>query len=79
PVPPFLQEVAPQERDNLGPKLQRWNDTAESFTEEQITGQVSPGLRLISQKGWGSARLTDTYEQFQTIIEAVGHTPGYQW
>lgn len=74
-VPPQL--ISPDEARNLGSKLLVWNDGPDAATEEQISVGIFPNLRVIAQKTWESPLLTPRYVEFQPIMDAIGHAPGY--
>jgi hexosaminidase len=67
---------------NLGSTLNVWNDydwnnQPNSKTEDEIAEAIFKPLRVVAQKTWESKPLTDSYDEFQTIIDAVGHAPKY--
>jgi hypothetical protein len=63
---------------NLGAKLHIWCDNPEIETEEEIAAAIGNALRALAQKNWGSPKLVDDYQRFQTISNTIGRAPGYQ-
>lgn len=72
--------VDPDEPGNLGSKVHLWGDfnaVAPYESEEQSAEGIAAQLRIVAQKTWRSKQLTETWEEFQPIMAAVGHAPGY--
>jgi hexosaminidase len=74
-LPPTM--IAEDEPRNLGSKILEWNDGADAETQDQIAQGIAPRLRILAQKTWNSPLLVQRYEDFQTVMDAVGHAPGY--
>ena len=73
-----LQEtIADHNPKVLGSKLHIWHFTADAETQAQTADAIFPRLRVIAQKTWDSPPLTSVYSEFQTIMNAIGHSPGY--
>ena len=62
---------------NLGAKLHVWCDDPTAESEEQIAAAIHHALRALAQKNWGSPKIVASYEEFQPIIDEIGHAPGY--
>lgn len=77
-IPP-PQTIAPDEPRNLGSKIHVWMDNPDYETEAQVAAGIAPRLRMLAQKTWQSPLLTDSYSEFQSIMEDVGHAPGYEF
>lgn len=69
-------DIDPADERNLGSRLSVWNDDPEAQTEEQIAVGIYHRLRIMAQHTWESPLLVPTYDEFSTIIEAVGAAPG---
>lgn len=69
--------VAQDEPGNLGAKLHVWCDTPDAETEEEVAAGIAPRLRVIAQKTWHSPLLTASYAEFEAMMTATGHSPGY--
>ena len=54
-----------------------YSQTTYLVTQAQTADNVFPRLRVIAQKTWESPPLTPDYGEFQTIMAAIGHAPGY--
>ena len=65
------------ERRNLGTKLHVWNDDPEAQTEEEIAAAISMRLRVLAQKGWGSAPAVAGYDAFLALADEIGFAPGF--
>ncbi|MEV4559321.1 discoidin domain-containing protein [Kitasatospora sp. NPDC049285] len=63
---------------NLGSILHVWCDNPNAETERQVAGGIANPLRALAQQTWGSPKLVSTYGEFQQVITAVGHIPGWQ-
>jgi hexosaminidase len=71
-------EIDPDEPLSLGSKIHVWSDVPQLQDENGVTEGIHPRLRVLAQKTWNSERLSQNYEGFQAIMEAVGTAPGYQ-
>lgn len=69
--------LAPGDPATLGAKLQVWNDNPGLVTQAETANAIADGLRMLAQKTWASPQLTPTYGEFRTVIEGLGHAPGY--
>lgn len=69
--------VDPDEPNLLGSKLNVWSDRPDAETEDEVAANIAPRLRVIAQKTWNSARLTENYADFQPVMQAVGSAPGF--
>jgi len=67
--------VAVDEPRNLGAKLNVWNDSPDSATEQQIAQGIFPRLRVVAQKTWDSPLLLPAYADFEPIMAAIGGAP----
>lgn len=72
-----VKTVAADELRNRGSKFHVWNDTPGAETDDEIAAGIAPRLRIIAQKTWESPQLTPRYAEFETIMDAIGHAPGY--
>ncbi|MFB6725354.1 family 20 glycosylhydrolase [Kribbella sp. NPDC056345] len=62
---------------NRGSNLHVWCDWPGTETEDQVAAGIKQPLRVLSQQLWGSPKLVPTWEQFRSVIGAVGRNP--QW
>jgi hexosaminidase len=62
---------------NLGAEIHVWCDHPPAQTEEQVADGIYEALRGLAQQTWGSPKPAPTYPAFQTLIAAVGRSPGY--
>ncbi|MFE7393405.1 family 20 glycosylhydrolase [Streptomyces sp. NPDC057582] len=62
---------------NRGSKLHVWCDNPGAETEQQVAGGIVKPLRVMAQQLWGSPKLVASYADFQQVIGAVGHAPGW--
>ncbi|TDD60589.1 beta-N-acetylhexosaminidase [Kribbella antibiotica] len=62
---------------NRGSNLHVWCDFPNTETEDQVAAGIKQPLRVLSQQLWGSPKLVPTWEQFRSVIGAVGRNP--QW
>ena len=69
--------IDPASASNLGSILHVWNDNPGLVTEEETADVIVAGLRVIAQKTWGSERLTESFADFEPLIETLGHARGY--
>ena len=72
------ETIAADEPRNLGSKLHVWCDDPEAETLEEIAEGIAPRLRVIAQKTWESPLLVPAHADFETVMGATGHAPGYQ-
>ncbi len=70
-LPPEV--IAAAEPRNLGSKVHVWG----AEDERSIATQLFPRLRIMAQKTWESPPLAGNYADFQPIMNAVGHAPGF--
>jgi hexosaminidase len=68
--------VDEDEPRNLGAKVHVWS--ADNEPDATTTAALTPRLRILAQKTWGSPRIAQTFDDFQPIIQAVGHAPGWR-
>lgn len=62
---------------NRGSKLHVWCDNPGAETEQQVAGGIVKPLRVMAQQLWGSPKPVASYADFQQVIGAVGHAPGW--
>lgn len=74
-IPPEV--IADHDQHVLGSKLHVWHFDAKAETQSQTADNIFPRLRVISQKTWESPMLTPVYSEFQVIMDAIGHSPGF--
>jgi hexosaminidase len=67
--------VSPDEPGSVGSKINVWNEDPPDETEDEVASGIFPRLRVLAQKTWESPLLTDSYREFESIIEAVGSAP----
>ncbi|QKW10886.1 family 20 glycosylhydrolase [Streptomyces sp. NA04227] len=62
---------------NRGSALHVWCDNPAVDSEQQVAGGLVKPLRVLAQQLWGSPRPVRTYAEYQQVIGAVGHAPGW--
>jgi hexosaminidase len=72
------ETVAADEPANLGATFHVWGDMPDAETEDEVAANIAPRLRVIAQKAWESPQLTTSYAEFEPIMDAVGHAPGFE-
>jgi len=60
-------EVAEDAERQLGAQLNVWNDDPDNMSQDEIAAGIAPRLRILAQKAWGSAQLTDDYAEFRAL------------
>ena len=60
---------------NLGAKPCIWADNPTYETEDSVTLNINPSIRVYAQKNWGTTKLTTTYALFTPIIATIGSAP----
>jgi hexosaminidase len=68
-------EIDPDEPLNLGAKIHVWSDVPQLQDEDGVAAGIYPRLRVLAQKTWNSAKLVTSYEDFLSVMEAVGQAP----
>jgi hexosaminidase len=66
------QRVAAEEPNNQGAALTVWADHPGAESEDEVAAHISPRLRVIAQKTWGSMPLTPVYSLFEAISTKIG-------
>lgn len=64
----------------LGARLQAWMYSAPGKpddTNEELAANLERPLRSLAQKVWGSPKPTGSYDEFITMMEGLGHAPGW--
>lgn len=69
--------VTPRNPKLLGGQLHIWCDQPDAQTEDEVASGILNPLRAIAQNLWGAPKLVPTYQEFTTIINSLGHAPGY--
>lgn len=69
--------LEPRHPYKLGAKLHVWCDHPETQTQQEIAEGIMGSLRALAIKNWGLSQPADDYEGFITLMEQVGHAPGY--
>jgi len=70
------QNIAANDPQQYGAKLQVWCDHPNTETEDQVAAGIKSLLRSVAQKTWATTRLVTTYVAFTPIISAIGRAPG---
>jgi uncharacterized protein (TIGR03437 family) len=60
-----------------GGKLQVWTNASGAPVEQYVQNGLAPELRGLAQNGWGSSKLTLTFDAFASIMDAIGDTPDW--
>ncbi len=61
----------------LGAVFHVWCDQPSAQTEDQVAKGIMNPLRGMAQNTWGAPKLVPTYQDFTSIINSIGHAPGY--
>lgn len=62
----------------LGACLSMWTDNPTVATESTMAQDIQPELAVFASKTWNvDTNHQYTYPQFQSIVQSVGHSPGY--
>jgi hexosaminidase len=60
-----------------GGKFHVWCDFPNVQTEDQIQDNIAIHLRGLAQNSWGSPKLVSDLNSFTSIVDSIGHTPGW--